>query len=39
MRPAFGQLLRWFVTRRGCVAIVPTWSTAALYQAWGVKEA
>ena len=28
-------MLRWFVTRRGEVPIVPTRSTAVLYQAWG----
>jgi 2-polyprenyl-6-hydroxyphenyl methylase/3-demethylubiquinone-9 3-methyltransferase len=39
IRPAAGQLLRWLVTRRGEVAIVPTRSTAVLYQGWGIKEA
>jgi 2-polyprenyl-6-hydroxyphenyl methylase / 3-demethylubiquinone-9 3-methyltransferase len=39
LRPAAGELLRWLVTRRGDVRIVPTRSTAALYQGWGVKEA
>lgn len=38
LRPAAGQLLRWLVTRRGEVAMVPTRSTAVLYQGWGVKE-
>jgi 2-polyprenyl-6-hydroxyphenyl methylase/3-demethylubiquinone-9 3-methyltransferase len=38
IRPAAGQLLRWLVTRRGSVRIVPTRSTAVLYQGWGVKE-
>jgi 2-polyprenyl-6-hydroxyphenyl methylase/3-demethylubiquinone-9 3-methyltransferase len=38
IRPAFGQMARWLVTRRGDVAIVPTRSTAVLYQGWGVKE-
>src|SRR4029079_1932999 len=38
IRPAAGQLLRWLVTRRGTVRIVPTRSTAVLYQGWGVKE-
>jgi 2-polyprenyl-6-hydroxyphenyl methylase / 3-demethylubiquinone-9 3-methyltransferase len=38
IRPAAGQLLRWLVTRRGNVRIVPTRSTAVLYQGWGVKE-
>jgi 2-polyprenyl-6-hydroxyphenyl methylase / 3-demethylubiquinone-9 3-methyltransferase len=39
IRPAAGGLLRWLVTRRGEVRFVPTFSTAVLYQAWGVKEA
>jgi 2-polyprenyl-6-hydroxyphenyl methylase / 3-demethylubiquinone-9 3-methyltransferase len=39
MRPAVGQMLRWLLTRRGDVRIVPTRSTAVLYQGWGVKEA
>jgi len=38
IRPATAQLLRWLVTRRGDVDIVPTRSTAVLYQGWGVKE-
>jgi 2-polyprenyl-6-hydroxyphenyl methylase/3-demethylubiquinone-9 3-methyltransferase len=38
IRPAVGQLLRWVVTRKGWVRIVPTRSTAVLYQGWGVKE-
>jgi 2-polyprenyl-6-hydroxyphenyl methylase/3-demethylubiquinone-9 3-methyltransferase len=38
VRPAVGQLLRWLLRRRGDVAIVPTWSTAVLYQGWGDKE-
>ena len=38
LRPGFGQLLRWLVTGRGAVTMVPTWSTAVLYQAWGTKE-
>jgi 2-polyprenyl-6-hydroxyphenyl methylase/3-demethylubiquinone-9 3-methyltransferase len=38
VRPAAGQLLRWLVTRRGDVRIVPTMTSAVLYQAWGVKE-
>jgi 2-polyprenyl-6-hydroxyphenyl methylase/3-demethylubiquinone-9 3-methyltransferase len=37
VRPAFGAMLRWLVTGRGEVRIVPTWSTAVLYQAWGVR--
>jgi 2-polyprenyl-6-hydroxyphenyl methylase / 3-demethylubiquinone-9 3-methyltransferase len=39
IRPALVQMLRWLVTRRGSVRIVPTRSTAVLYQGWGVKEA
>jgi 2-polyprenyl-6-hydroxyphenyl methylase/3-demethylubiquinone-9 3-methyltransferase len=39
IRPAAGQLLRWLVRREGEVAIVPTRSTAVLYQGWGVKQA
>ncbi len=38
IRPAAHQLLRWLFTRRGRVRIVPTRSTAVLYQGWGVKE-
>jgi 2-polyprenyl-6-hydroxyphenyl methylase/3-demethylubiquinone-9 3-methyltransferase len=38
IRPATVPMLRWLVSRRGPVPIVPTRSTAALYQAWGVKE-
>jgi len=38
IRPSMWQMLRWLVTRRGDVRIVPTRSTAVLYQAWGVKE-
>lgn len=37
IRPAMGQLLRWLVTRQGDVDIVPTRSTAVLYQGWGTK--
>jgi 2-polyprenyl-6-hydroxyphenyl methylase/3-demethylubiquinone-9 3-methyltransferase len=37
LRPAIGPLLRWLVRREGEVAMVPTRSTAALYQGWGVK--
>jgi len=39
IRPATWQMLRWLITRRGDVRIVPTRSTSVLYQAWGVKEA
>lgn len=38
LRPRVWQLLHWLVTRRGEVAMVPTWSTAVLYQGWGVKS-
>lgn len=38
IRPAVVGLIRWLVTRRGSVAMVPTRSTATLYQAWGIKE-
>jgi 2-polyprenyl-6-hydroxyphenyl methylase/3-demethylubiquinone-9 3-methyltransferase len=38
IRPAIVPLLRWFVTRRGEVPIVPTRSTAVLYQARGVRQ-
>jgi len=38
IRPAVGQMLRWLITRRGEVRIVPTISTAVLYQGFGVKE-
>ena len=38
IRPAAGGFLRWLVTRRGPVRMVPTWSTAVLYQGYGTKE-
>jgi 2-polyprenyl-6-hydroxyphenyl methylase / 3-demethylubiquinone-9 3-methyltransferase len=38
VRPAAGAMLRWLLTRRGEVPIVPVRSTAVLYQAWGVRE-
>lgn len=38
LRLATGQMLRWLLTRRGGVSVVPTKSTAVLYQGWGVKE-
>jgi 2-polyprenyl-6-hydroxyphenyl methylase/3-demethylubiquinone-9 3-methyltransferase len=38
IRPAAASLGRWLITRRGTVPIVPTGSTAALYQAWGRKD-
>jgi 2-polyprenyl-6-hydroxyphenyl methylase / 3-demethylubiquinone-9 3-methyltransferase len=39
VRPVVSQMLRWWVTRRGGVRIVPTRSTAVLYQAWGTRSA
>jgi 2-polyprenyl-6-hydroxyphenyl methylase/3-demethylubiquinone-9 3-methyltransferase len=38
VRPAALPMLRWLATRRGQVPIVPTRSTAVLYQAWGVRK-
>jgi 2-polyprenyl-6-hydroxyphenyl methylase/3-demethylubiquinone-9 3-methyltransferase len=38
VRPAVGATLRWLAVRRGEIPIVPTWSTAVLYQAQGRKE-
>jgi 2-polyprenyl-6-hydroxyphenyl methylase/3-demethylubiquinone-9 3-methyltransferase len=38
LRPAAGALARWVLTRRGDPRVVPTRSTAVLYQGWGVKE-
>jgi 2-polyprenyl-6-hydroxyphenyl methylase/3-demethylubiquinone-9 3-methyltransferase len=38
VRPATGAMLRWWVTRRGEVPIVPTRSAAVLYQAWGIRR-
>jgi 2-polyprenyl-6-hydroxyphenyl methylase/3-demethylubiquinone-9 3-methyltransferase len=38
LRPRVRRLLRWSVTREGDVPMVPTWTTAVLYQGWGVKE-
>ena len=38
IRPALSDAARWLATRRGDVRIVPTWSTAVLYQGSGVKE-
>lgn len=37
IRPAFPGTLRWLVTRRAEIPVVPTWSTAVLYQGFGVK--
>jgi 2-polyprenyl-6-hydroxyphenyl methylase/3-demethylubiquinone-9 3-methyltransferase len=38
VRPTVPALARWVVTRRNAVRIVPTWSTAVLYQGRGVKR-
>lgn len=38
IRPAAWPMLRWFLTRRGEVPMVPTRSTAVLYQAWGTRD-
>ena len=38
IRPATVPLLRWLLTRRGTVPIVPSRSTGVLYQGWGVKK-
>ncbi|TAK70438.1 MAG: methyltransferase domain-containing protein [Actinomycetota bacterium] len=43
LRPTAGSLLRWWTGRAGrpgapAGAMVPTWSTAVLVQAWGVKR-
>jgi 2-polyprenyl-6-hydroxyphenyl methylase / 3-demethylubiquinone-9 3-methyltransferase len=38
IRPALPGMLRWLVTRRGAVSMVPTWSTAVLYQGRGVRQ-
>ncbi len=38
IRPSVGGLIRWLGRRRGEVAMVPTWSTAVLYQGRGVKN-
>jgi 2-polyprenyl-6-hydroxyphenyl methylase/3-demethylubiquinone-9 3-methyltransferase len=38
VRPTLPGLARWMVTRRNAVRIVPTRSTAVLYQGRGVKE-
>jgi 2-polyprenyl-6-hydroxyphenyl methylase/3-demethylubiquinone-9 3-methyltransferase len=39
VRPAMLRWMRWMLTGHGEVPIVPTFSAAVLYQAWGVKEA
>jgi 2-polyprenyl-6-hydroxyphenyl methylase/3-demethylubiquinone-9 3-methyltransferase len=38
LRPSVAGLTRWMVTRQGGVRMVPSWSTAVLYQGRGVKE-
>lgn len=38
IRPSVPQMVRWIATRKGAVKIVPTRSTAVLYQGRGVKE-
>jgi 2-polyprenyl-6-hydroxyphenyl methylase / 3-demethylubiquinone-9 3-methyltransferase len=38
LRPAFGELLAWRAGRRASARMVPTWSTAVLFQGWGVKR-
>jgi len=37
LRPAVGQMVRFLVTRRGTVRMVPSRSTAVLYQGIGVR--
>src|SRR5262249_26725836 len=39
IRPAVGEMLRFMMTGRGAVQIVPTRSVAVLYQAVGVRSA
>ncbi len=38
LRPALVALLRWLLIRRGTVTMVPTWTTAVLYQGVGVRR-
>jgi 2-polyprenyl-6-hydroxyphenyl methylase/3-demethylubiquinone-9 3-methyltransferase len=38
LRPRVPATARWLALRRGPVPMVPTWSTAVLYQGWGVKK-
>lgn len=38
IRPSAPQLVRWLVRRRGRVDMVPSASTAVLFQGWGIKE-
>ncbi len=38
LRPALGALIAWRLGRRAEVPMVPTWSTAVLFQGIGVKQ-
>ncbi len=38
LRPELPAMARWLVTRRGAVAMVPTFSAAVVYQGRGVKH-
>ena len=38
VRPSVGGLVRWLAGHKGEVAMVPTWSTAVLYQGRGIKH-
>jgi 2-polyprenyl-6-hydroxyphenyl methylase/3-demethylubiquinone-9 3-methyltransferase len=38
LRPAIGESAAWLLHRRQAVRMVPTWSTAVLFQASGTKE-
>jgi 2-polyprenyl-6-hydroxyphenyl methylase/3-demethylubiquinone-9 3-methyltransferase len=38
LRPAIPGMLRFWLSRRGTGAMVPAFSTAVLYQGWGVKQ-
>ena len=37
LRPRVGQMARWLVRRTGPVQMVPTWSSAVLYQGIGMR--
>jgi 2-polyprenyl-6-hydroxyphenyl methylase / 3-demethylubiquinone-9 3-methyltransferase len=37
LRPEVPAVARWLVTRRGAVAMVPTFSAAVVYQGRGIK--
>jgi 2-polyprenyl-6-hydroxyphenyl methylase / 3-demethylubiquinone-9 3-methyltransferase len=39
LRPKLLRWFKWMISRRGEVPMVPAFSAAVLYQAWGVKEA